>query len=143
MKYIYIFGGLLVDQMMKKKNKQTLQAAGWAIAHFLSLSHDTSSCIVTQAHNKGHDMASSAPRDSHSTTTIRPRGPAIRLAYAQGESRARKGLAAGGKCRDTKNCIVAGATFGSQYSERQRYDMAVCMRNMALRHDAVCARHGA
>ena len=128
---------------MKKKKK--VQAAGWATAHF-ALGHNKVHCIVTQAHrarSKGHDTASSVPQDDHSSATIRPRGPTIRQACAQGKRRAREGLAAGSECRDTKFCIVTEGRPGRwacRYTMLRHGQAGTTIRPGSVRHGAQCAR---
>ena len=87
---------------MKKKKKQTLQVAGWAIAHFMSLSHDITSCIVTQAH-RGVQQGSRYGQQRATRWPQHGQGACDMAGLlAKRAARACEGLAAGGECRDTK-----------------------------------------
>ena len=97
MKKKLFFGGFPVAGMSKKKKKTELQVAGWATAQFfLSLSHNTTSYIVTGKAGRqrrgalGH--AFGWPRYGQAMSTTR-RGRAI---IRSGESATRSALHAVG-----------------------------------------------
>ena len=127
---------------MKKKKKKGAQEAGWATAHFLSLSHDTASCIVTQAHRGVHGQArhgqqciTTRPRHGRNTASKGPRHG--RLARGASGSASAHSLAAG-VCHDTYGCIVTGrACLVSRHSAPG----AAIWRSNALRHSAEAMQH--
>ena len=123
----------------------------WATAHFLRLSHDTTSYIVTQgmawARTAKHDTTEQARRGAcdtaqqYSQEALRHGRPA---SGASGSVRTR-GLAAG-VCHDTIVCIVTGGRPGVVTQHARSCDTAPsALRHGAgaLRHARHCDRHGA
>ena len=116
----FFWGGFPVAGMRKKnvvkKNKTELQVAGWATAQiFLSLSHNTASCIVTGKVGRQRRgslgcarMCSGGPRHGQPRPRYCHGKVAIRLREATTQPATLTRSLARGKCRDTKFCIVTG-----------------------------------
>ena len=109
------------------KKKKTLQDSrmGYCPFFFLSVSHNTTSCIMTQgltgmawetglgARQARARGAQGAHKGRSWSATIRPAGPRYRPRHGQGwprHGRQRARDLAGGLCLDTQFCIVTEAS---------------------------------
>ena len=129
------------------KKKKSAGEAGWATAHFhFVLGHDTTNCIVTQAHRGVHGQA----RHGQQRVTTRPRYDQEALRHdrlargASGSARAH-GLAAGGESR-YKFCFMAKGRpcVATQRATRLGYDTqhpAICRRSAVIRASGTGSRY--